>query len=85
RRANVEKLDAGPKGVVLAFRDNHFANPDGLFGFIREQGASVKMRNDKSGQKLVILDDWELPEERLKGATAVVRQLTTIAERAKAA
>jgi transcription-repair coupling factor (superfamily II helicase) len=85
RRANVEKLDAGPKGVVLSFRDNHFANPDGLFGFIREQGASVKMRNDKSGQKLVILDDWQQPEERLKGATAVVRQLATIAERAKAA
>ncbi|MBI1205321.1 MAG: transcription-repair coupling factor [Rhodopseudomonas sp.] len=85
RRANVEKLDAGPKGVVLSFRDNHFANPDGLFGFIREQGASVKMRNDKSGQKLVILDDWEKPEERLKGATAVVRRLAKIAERAKAA
>src|ERR1700728_3237033 len=27
RRANVEKLDAGPKGVTLAFRDNSFANP----------------------------------------------------------
>ena len=30
RRANVEKIDAGPKGVVLSFRDNIFANPDGL-------------------------------------------------------
>ena len=29
RRANVEKLDAGPKGVTLAFRDNAFANPTG--------------------------------------------------------
>jgi transcription-repair coupling factor (superfamily II helicase) len=85
RRANVEKLDAGPKGVVLSFRDNNFANPDGLFAFIREQDAAVKMRNDKSGQKLVFLDDWEKPEERLKGATAIVRRLATIAERAKAA
>ena len=39
RRANVEKLEAGPKGVVLSFRDNIFANPDGLIAYIREQGS----------------------------------------------
>ncbi len=27
RKANVEKVDAGPKGVVLAFRENQFADP----------------------------------------------------------
>src|SRR5262249_11711606 len=30
RRANVEKVDAGPKGAVLAFRDNTFADPERL-------------------------------------------------------
>ena len=85
RRANVEKLDAGPKGVVLSFRDNTFANPDGLFAFIREQGADARVRNEKSGQKLVFLDDWENPEARLKGATAILRRLAGIAEQAKAA
>ena len=29
RQANVAKVDAGPKGVVVAFRDNTFANPQG--------------------------------------------------------
>ena len=38
RRANVEKIDAGPKGVVLSFRDRLFANPEALVAFIREQG-----------------------------------------------
>ena len=85
RRANVEKLEAGPKGVVLSFRDNNFANPDGLFAFIREQGADARVRNEKSGQKLVFLDDWEKPEERLKGATAIVRRLASIAVPKKAA
>ena len=85
RRANVEKLDAGPKGVVLSFRDNNFANPDGLFTFIREQGDYARVRNEKSGQKLVFLDDWENPEERLKGATAIVRRLASIAAPKKAA
>src|SRR6185503_20107018 len=36
RRANVEKIEAGPKGVVLSFRDNNFANPERLIKFIGE-------------------------------------------------
>lgn len=85
RRANIDKLDAGPKGAVLSFRDNNFANPDGLFTYIREQGSAVKLRNDKNGQKLVFLDEWDKPEERLKGALVIVRRLASIANRAKAA
>ena len=36
RRANVEKIEVGPKGAVLSFRDNIFANPDGLISYIAE-------------------------------------------------
>jgi transcription-repair coupling factor (superfamily II helicase) len=88
RRANVEKLEAGPKGVVLSFRDNNFANPDGLIAYIREQGSGVRMRldpKDAKGQQLVFFDDWEQPEERLKGTAAILRRLAAIAEQAKAA
>jgi transcription-repair coupling factor (superfamily II helicase) len=88
RRANVEKLDAGPKGVVLSFRDNIFNNPEGLIAFIREQGSEARMRADPKNaknQQLVFFDDWERPEERLKGTTAILRKLAGIAERAKAA
>lgn len=85
RRANVDKLDAGPKGAVLSFRDNEFANPEGLMLFIRDHASSVKVRNDKNGQRLVFLDDWDKSEERLKGALAIVRRLSSIAVKAKAA
>ena len=85
RKANIEKVDAGPKGVVLAFRDNQFANPEGLIGFIREYGPDAKIRNDKNGQRLVLLDDWETPEARLKGTAAILRRLAKIAGQAKAA
>src|SRR5207248_2538860 len=37
RQANVEKIEGGPKGLVLTFRDNRFANPERLVSFIREQ------------------------------------------------
>jgi transcription-repair coupling factor (superfamily II helicase) len=88
RRANVEKLEAGPKGVVLSFRDNMFANPEGLIGFIREHGTGVRMRadpKDAKNQQLVFFDDWQRPEDRLKGTAAILRRLAAIAERAKAA
>jgi transcription-repair coupling factor (superfamily II helicase) len=88
RRANVEKLEAGPKGVVLSFRDNVFANPEGLIAYIREQGSGVRMRpdpKDAKAQQLVFYEDWEKPVERLKGTAAILRNLAAIAERAKAA
>ena len=88
RRANVEKLEAGTKGIVLSFRDNIFANPEGLIAYIREQGSGVRMRpdpKDAKGQQLVFFDDWERPLDRLKGTAAILRKLASIAEQAKAA
>ncbi len=80
RRANVEKVEAGPKGVVLAFRDNVFANPDALIAYIRDNGARVR-----PDQKVVFSEDWARPVERLKGTAAILRKLVSIAEPAKAA
>jgi transcription-repair coupling factor (superfamily II helicase) len=82
RRANVEKIETGPKGAVLSFRDNTFSNPGGLIAFIAKQGASARVRPD---QKVVMFYDWEKPAQRLHGTTAVLRNLVRIAEQAKAA
>jgi transcription-repair coupling factor (superfamily II helicase) len=77
RRANVEKVDAGPKGAVITFRDNAFAHPDRLVGFIRTQGAAAKVRPD---MKVVFFQDWQTPEERLEGTTTILRDLAALAE-----
>jgi transcription-repair coupling factor (superfamily II helicase) len=82
RRANVEKVDAGPKGAVLSFRDNTFAEPEGLVAFIHQQGPAARVRPD---MKVVFFDEWERPEERLKGTAEILRRLAALAERAKAA
>jgi len=79
RQANVEKIEAGPKGVVLSFRDNIFANPEGLIAHIRARGSQARVRPD---QKLVFFDDWETPADRLKGTTAVLRKLASLAAKA---
>jgi transcription-repair coupling factor (superfamily II helicase) len=82
RRANVERIEAGPKGAVISFRDNTFANPERLIGFIREQGPSAKVRPD---MKVVFFQDWAKPEQRLKGTMAILRSLARLAAPAKAA
>jgi transcription-repair coupling factor (superfamily II helicase) len=82
RRANVAKIESGPKGAVISFRDDRFANPEGLILFIRKQGRDAKVRPD---MKLVLFDAWEEPSDRLKGTTAILRRLVAIAEQAKAA
>ena len=56
RRANVERIDTGTKGAVLQFRDNTFANPEGLLRYIARQAPIAKVRPD---MKVVFLDDWE--------------------------
>jgi transcription-repair coupling factor (superfamily II helicase) len=82
RRANVAKIEAGPKGAVMSFRDDRFANPEGLIAYIHSQGKEARVRPD---MKVVFFADWEQPEQRLKGATRILRALVGIAERAKAA
>ncbi|MGI9382604.1 MAG: transcription-repair coupling factor [Methyloligellaceae bacterium] len=82
RRAGVEQVEAGPKGVVAAFRNGAFANPDGLIAFITENAGRVRLQPD---HKLVFKADWGTPEQRLKGARALVRQLAEIAESSKRA
>lgn len=82
RIANVEKVDAGPKGIVLTFRDNSFPNPAALVGYIAEQGSLAKIRPD---HKIVLIRDWEKPEQRLRGAGAVLSKLARLAEQAAAA
>ena len=82
RRANVAKIEAGPKGAVVSFRDDRFANPEGLIAFIGEQGRNARVRPD---MRLVLHADWEAPEDRLKGVAQILRRLVSIAEQAKAA
>ena len=78
RRAHVEKVDAGPKGVIIAFRDNSFANPPGLVRFIQEQGGNARVRPD---MKIVFIRDFEDPAKRLEGTRQIMRTLAGLAEK----
>lgn len=74
--ASVEKLDAGPKGVVLSFRNNRFANPAGLVEFVTRQAATVKLRPD---QKLVVRRPWDDEAARVAGVQQLLKKIAEIA------
>jgi transcription-repair coupling factor (superfamily II helicase) len=81
REAGVEKLEAGPKGMVLSFRGNAFSNPAGLVRWLASKGGMVKLRPD---HKLAIARDMDVAT-RLKFARDTLGALDQIVRQAKAA
>jgi len=73
RRANVRAHRGRPKGRgVLAFRENIFANPEGLIAYIGKHPEGARVRPD---MKVVFFDEWIRRRKRLKGATGILRTL----------
>ena len=81
REAGVEKLDAGPKGIVLSFRGNAFRNPAGLITWLSSKGGVIRLRPD---HKLAIVRDMSL-SERMRMARDVVANLNRLAGQGRAA
>ena len=79
RAAGIEKVEAGPKGAVLSFRENRFANPLGLVEFLQAQAGTAKLRTD---QKLLVMRAWENPKDRLVGVRHLLEKLAEIATQA---
>ena len=78
RQAHVEKVEAGPKGIIVSFRDNSFANPTGLVRFVAEQGNRAKVRPD---MRIVFTGDFDETHERLEGARRLLRTLVALAQK----
>ncbi len=81
RETGVEKVDAGPKGMVLTFRNNKFRNPAGLVTWLGKKGGMVKLRPD---HKLAVVRDMNV-SERVKLARDILRNLNTLVQETRAA
>ncbi|MEC9367977.1 MAG: transcription-repair coupling factor [Pseudomonadota bacterium] len=82
RRAGIAEIDAGPRGALVGFRGNSFANPEALIAMITDKSGRVKLQPD---HKLVIRGDWDKAQDRLRGVLALARQLAELAEKGKKA
>ncbi|MGI4975597.1 MAG: transcription-repair coupling factor, partial [Janthinobacterium lividum] len=81
RAAGVEKLEAGPKGMVVQFRGNSFRNPAGLVTWLGTRGSTMRLRPD---HKLAVVREMGIAE-RVKLARDVLGNLNRIAGQARAA
>jgi transcription-repair coupling factor (superfamily II helicase) len=78
RAVNVEKIDAGPKGLIFGFRDNSFAEPEALMRYIMKQGILAKIRPD---MKVVFIGDYAQAQARLDGTLEKLRDLVMLVEK----
>ena len=70
--AGVDKVEAGPKGAVVSFHQDRFANLEGLVGFVQRQAGSVKLRPD---HKLIYQRRWDDSQARLAGVRTTVARV----------
>ncbi|MET3590122.1 transcription-repair coupling factor (superfamily II helicase) [Bartonella silvatica] len=77
RKAHVEKLDAGPKGIVIQFRNNYFENSIALVQWVEKQGSMAKIRPDQS---IAFVCNWSTVDERLIGAADIMTKLVKMTE-----
>ncbi len=75
-QAGVEKIDAGPKGIMLTFYRNKFKNTEALLQYIMTNPLKTKIRGD---QKLVLMNDWKGAKERLEGTKKSLNKIAELA------
>ncbi len=71
KRAQIAKLDAGPKGATIQFHNDKFPNPAGLVAFVHDQNGKARIKDNK----IVVQRDWNTEADRIKGAFAIARDL----------
>lgn len=76
RQANVAKIDVGPKGAVVSFRNDAFANPAGLIQHIQKNAVTWRLRPDN---KVVVKGEWETSVQRLGAADMILKALSDLA------
>ena len=74
--ANIEKIDAGAKGILIAFRNNVFSHPDKLLEFIQMSFGVIKVRPD---QRLFIEKNLESYDVRVETIKNYVKKLSQLA------
>ena len=75
RKAGIEKIDVGNKGVIMTFRNNEFANPAGLVDYLSQHASHAKLRPDHT---IVFRMNWKPNDERLGPTRKIIEQLVDL-------
>ena len=74
--AHVAKIDAGPKGAVMAFHDDRFPEPKALVDYIAGERGTVTLRPD---QTLLFRRHWDDAAARMRGVKTILKILAGLA------
>ena len=77
RAAGIQKIEAGPKGLLVSFAGTGFPAPQRLVQWLEAQKGAARLRPD---QKLFLARELATPGHRLSGAVALARALAKLAE-----
>jgi transcription-repair coupling factor (superfamily II helicase) len=75
RRAQIVKLDVGPKGALVHFHNDRFPDLEGLIGYVQRLKGTAKLRPDS---KLAIARAWPDAQSRVNGALQLSKGLARI-------
>jgi transcription-repair coupling factor (superfamily II helicase) len=75
KQAGIIRMDAGPKGIVVAFREAKFAAPEALIGHIAKQAGRIKLRAD---QTLFIAIELANDAARMEAAASIAREMADL-------
>lgn len=79
RKASIEKLDAGPKGLLITFRNNQFKEPEKLIHYLQKpevyKASAVKIRPD---HKLFFGREFGNSAQRRNGVRQIVKDLVNL-------
>ena len=75
KEANIDKVDAGAKGILIGLHNNTFAKPEKLLEFVATQFGAVKIRPD---QKLFIEKDLSSYKTRVETIRKYVEKIKNL-------
>lgn len=75
KKAGIERVDVGPKGAVISFRGNIFANPEALLKHIDKNPRTLKARAD---QKLVYTHEWKAGDLKIATLKKLVSEIAEL-------
>jgi transcription-repair coupling factor (superfamily II helicase) len=75
--AGIERIDVGPKGAVLSFRENRFAKPEALLHHIDRNPTRLKIRPD---QKLVFSYEWKDTADKITVVRKLAAEIAQLAQ-----
>ncbi|HEX7873415.1 MAG TPA: transcription-repair coupling factor, partial [Sphingobium sp.] len=75
-KANISKVDVGPKGALVSFFEDRFPRPEALVAYVQRLNGVARLRPDS---KVVVDRAWADPAARLNGALQLSKGLAKAA------